>query len=203
MDFALEKYSRGRRGAPAKGVGRETGARVQIPPSPPEQPLGFFERLLFFQKFQSGVGFEPEAPGTGGGAGTGRRQWRKQGEARTAAVGTRQGGTGRRRPGSGYRKGACEAGSNPSFSAKNPERICVRGFPFSLFTEAAKREIGSEQRAVKKKGVPQSTFSTCGLVFCGKSAAAEGLQLCQKTFPGSRAGNRLQKNRRVRLQNHQ
>ena len=26
-----EKYSRGRRGAPAKGVGRETGARVQIP----------------------------------------------------------------------------------------------------------------------------------------------------------------------------
>ena len=28
-----EKYSRGRRGAPAKGVGRATGARVQIPPS--------------------------------------------------------------------------------------------------------------------------------------------------------------------------
>ena len=36
-NFALEKYSRGRRGAPAKGVGRETGARVQIPPSPPEK----------------------------------------------------------------------------------------------------------------------------------------------------------------------
>ena len=33
--FFKEKYSRGRRGAPAKGVGRETGARVQIPPSPP------------------------------------------------------------------------------------------------------------------------------------------------------------------------
>ncbi len=31
----MEKYSRGRRGAPAKGVGRVTGARVQIPPSPP------------------------------------------------------------------------------------------------------------------------------------------------------------------------
>ena len=31
----MEKYSRGRRGAPAKGVGRETVARVQIPPSPP------------------------------------------------------------------------------------------------------------------------------------------------------------------------
>ena len=30
----LEKYSRGRRGAPAKGVGRLRGARVQIPPSP-------------------------------------------------------------------------------------------------------------------------------------------------------------------------
>ena len=29
-----EKYSRGRRGAPAKGVGRVTGARVQIPLSP-------------------------------------------------------------------------------------------------------------------------------------------------------------------------
>ena len=29
----LQMYSRGRRGAPAKGVGRETGARVQIPPS--------------------------------------------------------------------------------------------------------------------------------------------------------------------------
>ena len=31
---ALEKYSRGRRGAPAKGVGRLHGAGVQIPPSP-------------------------------------------------------------------------------------------------------------------------------------------------------------------------
>ena len=31
----MEKYSRGRRGAPAKGVVRETAARVQIPPSPP------------------------------------------------------------------------------------------------------------------------------------------------------------------------
>ena len=30
----VEKYSRGWRGAPAKGVGRETGARVQIPLSP-------------------------------------------------------------------------------------------------------------------------------------------------------------------------
>ena len=30
----MEKYSRGRRGAPAKGIGRVTGARVQIPLSP-------------------------------------------------------------------------------------------------------------------------------------------------------------------------
>ena len=32
--MTLEKYSSGRRGAPAKGIGRVTGARVQIPPSP-------------------------------------------------------------------------------------------------------------------------------------------------------------------------
>ena len=32
----MEKYSSGWRGAPAKGVDRATGARVQIPPSPPE-----------------------------------------------------------------------------------------------------------------------------------------------------------------------
>ena len=32
--FLKEKYSRGRRGAPAKGIGRETGARVRIPLSP-------------------------------------------------------------------------------------------------------------------------------------------------------------------------
>ena len=33
----MKKYSRGRRGAPAKGIGRVTGARVQIPPSSPYQ----------------------------------------------------------------------------------------------------------------------------------------------------------------------
>ena len=32
----LQKYPSGRRGSPAKGVGRETVARVQIPPSAPE-----------------------------------------------------------------------------------------------------------------------------------------------------------------------
>ena len=42
---SLEKYSRGRRGAPAKGIGRVTGARVQIPPSPFE----FFEKNKFLK----------------------------------------------------------------------------------------------------------------------------------------------------------
>ena len=32
--LGMEKYSSGWRGAPAKGVGRSRGARVQIPPSP-------------------------------------------------------------------------------------------------------------------------------------------------------------------------
>ena len=39
-----EKYSRGRRGAPAKGVGRETGARVQIPLSPLHFPKKVFDK---------------------------------------------------------------------------------------------------------------------------------------------------------------
>ena len=46
-----EKYSRGRRGAPAKGVGRATGARVQIPLSPllfPSSCVVIF--LQFFKK---------------------------------------------------------------------------------------------------------------------------------------------------------
>ena len=34
----MESYSRGRRGAPAKGVGVERRARVQIPHSPPNTP---------------------------------------------------------------------------------------------------------------------------------------------------------------------
>ena len=47
----MEKYSRGRRGAPAKGVGRETAARVQIPPSPPsEQSLKIVKYLIRLSK---------------------------------------------------------------------------------------------------------------------------------------------------------
>ena len=36
FSYRLRKYPSGRRGSPAKGVGRETVARVQIPPSAPE-----------------------------------------------------------------------------------------------------------------------------------------------------------------------
>ena len=35
-EYMMESYSRGRRGAPAKGVGVEMHARVQIPHSPPK-----------------------------------------------------------------------------------------------------------------------------------------------------------------------
>ena len=46
---SLEKYSRGRRGAPAKGIGRVTGARVQIPPSPFEV-FEFLKKVKNFKK---------------------------------------------------------------------------------------------------------------------------------------------------------
>ena len=35
VSYQVKKYSRGWIGAPAKGIGRESGARVQIPPSSP------------------------------------------------------------------------------------------------------------------------------------------------------------------------
>ena len=38
----MEWYSRGWRGAPAKGVGRVTGARVQIPLTPPLRNIPLF-----------------------------------------------------------------------------------------------------------------------------------------------------------------
>ena len=46
--YFLEKYSRGRRGAPAKGVGRATGARVQISPSPPTKKELLSTKSSFF-----------------------------------------------------------------------------------------------------------------------------------------------------------
>ena len=36
VNLSLERYSRGRRGRPAKALGLETVARVQIPLSPPK-----------------------------------------------------------------------------------------------------------------------------------------------------------------------
>ena len=51
VPLTLEMYSRGRRGAPAKGVGRETVARVQIPPSPPKKSLyAICVQALFYIK---------------------------------------------------------------------------------------------------------------------------------------------------------
>ena len=45
IDITLEKYSSGRRGAPAKGIGRVTGARVQIPPSPFTKMCGMTDNI--------------------------------------------------------------------------------------------------------------------------------------------------------------
>ena len=50
-----EKYSRGRRGAPAKGVGRATGARVQIPLSPLHFQVIIF--LTLNQRFEKNKNF--------------------------------------------------------------------------------------------------------------------------------------------------
>ena len=57
----MEKYSSGRRGAPAKGVDRVTGARVQISPSPPNlrvetdpvRKTQVFLRFFIFPPFSS------------------------------------------------------------------------------------------------------------------------------------------------------
>ena len=43
----METYSRGWRGAPAKGVDRATGARVQIPLTPPFKKKDYFSLFLF------------------------------------------------------------------------------------------------------------------------------------------------------------
>ena len=44
----MQKYSSWWRGAPAKGVGRETGARVRVSPSAPEEAQGIIFVLLLF-----------------------------------------------------------------------------------------------------------------------------------------------------------
>ena len=54
----MEKYSSGRRGVPAKDVGRVTGAGVQIPPSPEKYdkskflPMGNEFGFIFLLKVQ-------------------------------------------------------------------------------------------------------------------------------------------------------
>ena len=48
-------YSRGRRGAPAKGVGRVTGARVQISPSPPKNSTSFDLSNFFIHCESNGI----------------------------------------------------------------------------------------------------------------------------------------------------
>ena len=54
----MEKYSSGWRGAPAKGIGRSRGARVQIPLSPFYLPIknrSVELTLLFLSKHVGGV----------------------------------------------------------------------------------------------------------------------------------------------------
>ena len=52
----MEKYPRGRRGSPAKGVVSEMAARVQIPASPPKSPgNGRFRGVLLFGKRQINI----------------------------------------------------------------------------------------------------------------------------------------------------
>ena len=48
IDNYEQKYSSGRRGAPAKGIGRVTGARVQIPLSP--LLFAIYVVRIFFEK---------------------------------------------------------------------------------------------------------------------------------------------------------
>ena len=51
----MGRYSRGRRGGPAKAVGRATGARVQIPLFPPQANCtntnNILEFVFFFQDY--------------------------------------------------------------------------------------------------------------------------------------------------------
>ncbi len=55
----MEKYSSWRRGAPAKGVGRETGARVRVSPSAPSKKD--IRKGILFALFKN-VGRETRTP---------------------------------------------------------------------------------------------------------------------------------------------
>ncbi len=50
----MEQYSSGRRGASAKGIGRGTGARVQIPSAPPFWPVGEMVNSYAFHAYIHG-----------------------------------------------------------------------------------------------------------------------------------------------------
>ena len=50
----MEDYSSGWRGAPAKGVGRVTGARVQIPDPPPKASNNFV-RCFFVLRINNNI----------------------------------------------------------------------------------------------------------------------------------------------------
>ena len=59
----MEKYSRGRRGAPAKGVGRVTGARVQIPPFPPKKDKQIIAYPFLLSKLDLNLSAEARGQG--------------------------------------------------------------------------------------------------------------------------------------------
>ena len=44
----MEQYSSGWRGAPAKGIGRLRGARVQISPAPPLKKQSLLSKIVSF-----------------------------------------------------------------------------------------------------------------------------------------------------------
>ena len=51
----MEKYPSGRRGSPAKGVVRESVARVQIPLSPPQKDETEMSRLFVASRVYRGI----------------------------------------------------------------------------------------------------------------------------------------------------
>ncbi len=167
-NFALEKYSRGRRGAPAKGVGRETGARVQIPPSPPE--IAPHESAGLFTLF---VGIWTRAP-KGAGKKSDRRLWRIQGGFFGAAVGKAEAAA----PADGraaHRKRACEAGSNPPFSArKSPGNKPFPGLfalPAGIWTRAPE---GAGKKSDRRQWRIQGGFFGAAVGKAEAAAPADG-----------------------------
>ncbi len=144
-NFALEKYSRGRRGAPAKGVGRETGARVQIPPSPPEKAPHF--RAGLFTLF-AGIWSRPPPA-----ADAGRIFWRSGRQG--------QGGCARRWPRRAPQEGLRSRFKSLLLRQKKP-RTFVRGF--SLCSPDLDPSAGRRGQKVRAPPVADTarTFWRCG-----------------------------------------